>query len=174
MEGFQWHRHKGRDTGRHDGRCDGRYDGPTWRTACVGLYRVLPLPGDWKCKKMQDQRRWRANVELNRNSVHRRRTTTILRLALHRSICVSRWSLFTGNCSGCFGTVATNQLRSLSAALRRRLTRLKSFRAVSFLRSDFTQQRINLCCVPLKSWSRDHEFTSGETAFHSSREVVNS
>ena len=29
-----------------------------------------------------------------------------------------------------------------------------------------------LCCVPLKSWSRDHEFTSGETAFHWPRELV--
>ena len=25
---------------------------------------------------------------------------------------------------------------------------------------------VQLCCVPLDSSSRDHEFTSGETAFH--------
>jgi len=29
-----------------------------------------------------------------------------------------------------------------------------------------------LCCIPLNSWTRDHEFTSGEKAFHSRRELV--
>jgi len=31
-----------------------------------------------------------------------------------------------------------------------------------------------LCCVPFKSWTRVHEFTTGEKAFHSCRELVNS
>ena len=30
----------------------------------------------------------------------------------------------------------------------------------------------DICCVPLKSWTRDDEFTSGETAFHSRRKLV--
>jgi len=30
------------------------------------------------------------------------------------------------------------------------------------------------CCVPFKSWTRVHEFTTGEKAFHSCREVENS
>jgi len=31
-----------------------------------------------------------------------------------------------------------------------------------------------ICCVPFKSWTRVHEFTTGEKAFHWRRDLVNS
>jgi len=35
-------------------------------------------------------------------------------------------------------------------------------------------QMQHLCCVPFKSWTRVHEFTTGEKAFHWRRDLVNS
>ena len=35
-------------------------------------------------------------------------------------------------------------------------------------------QPLHWCCVPFKSWTRVHEFTTGEKAFHWPRDLVNS